>query len=305
MNFNLITILGPTAVGKTKLAVKLAYYFNGEIISADSRQVYVGMDIGTGKDLADYVIDDFKIPYHLVDVISPKEEFDLYKFIKLFYEAYNVIKKNKRTPFLVGGTGLYLHSILTNYNLTDVDFNSIRAKELSKLDNDSLRKILLQSNKDLHNTTDLIEKERIIRAILIEEDETKNSNHTKTIYPFVLGVYLDRNEIKKRITARLKERLKNGMIEEVEELLKQGITHEKLEFFGLEYKYVSLFLQNKLNYNDMYQKLNSAIHNFAKKQMTWFRKIENEGLQIHWLKGTDFETAKDLIEQEYLGNVNE
>jgi len=301
MKYNLITILGPTAVGKTKLAVQLAYKFNGEIISADSRQVYIGMDIGTGKDLADYFIDDFQIPYHLIDIISPKEEFDLYKFTNHFHKAYNEIKRNKKIPFMVGGTGLYLNSILSNYNLTDVDFNSLRAKELSKLDNDSLRKILAKAKRELHNTTDTIEKERIIRAILIEEAKTQKTNPSNKTHSLVIGVYLDRDEIKERITVRLKERLKYGMIEEVEELLKQGVSHEKLGFFGLEYKYVSLFLQNKLNYNDMYQKLNSAIHNFAKRQMTWFRKIEKEGIKIHWLKGADFNQAKELIEREYLG----
>lgn len=302
MNFNLITILGPTAVGKTKLAATLAHKFNGEINSADSRQVYKGMDIGTGKDLDDYTVEGIQIPYHLIDIISPRDEFGLYKFTKHFNESLSIIKSRNKIPFLVGGTGLYLHSILTNYHLPGVNFDSPRYRELQKLSDDKLSKILLEVNPNLHNTTDLIEKERMIKAILIAENENQKNCAAESVNSLTIGVKLEREEIKKRITIRLKERLQNGMIEETKRLLDDGITHEKLQFFGLEYKYLSLYLQGKLNYNDMYQKLNSAIHNFAKRQMTWFRKMEREGIKIHWIKGNNFPEAEKIINDKYFAD---
>ncbi|MCZ7602528.1 MAG: tRNA (adenosine(37)-N6)-dimethylallyltransferase MiaA [Melioribacteraceae bacterium] len=300
MSYNLITILGPTAVGKTKLAAQLANEFNGEIISADSRQVYKGMDIGTGKDLDDYKIKGKTVLYHLIDVISPREEFDLYKFVNLFHQSYKDINSRNRIPFLVGGTGLYLHSILSNYQLIDVDFNSERAKELLALDESELREILLQKKSTFHNTTDLLDKERIVKAILISESTKENEIKNK-ISSLTIGIYLERSVIKNRITERLKSRLKNGMIEEVKELLHNGISHDKLQFFGLEYKYISLFIKGELSYNDMFQKLNSAIHNFAKRQMTWFRKMEREGIKIHWIEGADYDKANRIITNEFFG----
>ncbi|WKZ69414.1 MAG: tRNA (adenosine(37)-N6)-dimethylallyltransferase MiaA [Melioribacteraceae bacterium] len=300
MSYNLITILGPTAVGKTKLAAQLANEFNGEIISADSRQVYKGMDIGTGKDLDDYKIKGKTVLYHLIDVISPREEFDLYKFVNLFHQSYKDINSRNRIPFLVGGTGLYLHSILSNYQLIDVDFNSERAKELLALDESELREILLQKKSTFHNTTDLLDKERIVKAILISESTKENEIKNK-ISSLTIGIYLERSVIKNRITERLKSRLKNGMIEEVKELLHNGISHDKLQFFGLEYKYISLFIKGELSYNDMFQKLNSAIHNFAKKQMTWFRKMEREGIKMHWIEGPDYDKANRIITNEFFG----
>ena len=300
MRYNLITILGPTAVGKTKLSAQLANKFNGEIISADSRQVYKGMDIGTGKDIDDYTIDGSIVRFHLIDVISPSDEFDLYKFTKLFHSSFEVISLKEKMPFLVGGTGLYLHSILTNYNLAYVDFNSARAEELKVMKEEDLKKIIMALNPNHHNTTDLTDKERMIKAILVAESSTENKYNLTPINSLNIGVRLDREEKKLRITKRLKERLENGMIEEVERLVGEGITHDKLHFFGLEYKYVSLYLQNQLNYNDMYQKLNSAIHNFAKRQMTWFRKMEREGTRINWIEGPDFNEASKIIEKDFI-----
>lgn len=300
MSYNLITILGPTAVGKTKLAVELVNEFNGEIISADSRQVYKGMDIGTGKDLDDYIIKGKTVTYHLVDVISPQEEFDLYKFVNLFHLNFKSINSRNRIPFLVGGTGLYLHSILTNYQLAEVNFNSERAKELFELNESELRNILLQKKSTLHNTTDLIDKKRIVKSILTSESSIKKENE-HYINSLNMGIKLDREEIKKRITNRLKLRLNSGMIEEVEKLLNDGISHDKLQFFGLEYKYVSLYIKGELNFNDMFQKLNSAINNFAKRQMTWFRKMEREGIKINWINGADYDQAKTIIDKEYIG----
>lgn len=303
MNYNIITILGPTAVGKTVLAAKLARKFNGEIISADSRQVYKGMDIGTGKDLDDYIVENYEVPYHLIDVISPEEEFDLYKFTQHFITAFEDITNRNKIPFLVGGTGLYLHSILSGYNLAAVDFKSKRAEELSKLNKQELTNILLSNKTDLHNTTDLTDKKRIIKAILIAEHSSEKGNINPGVNSLTIGVKLEREEIKKRITKRLKERLQNGMIEEAEKLIDSGITHDKLQFFGLEYKYLSLYLQGKLNYNDMYQKLNSAIHNFAKRQMTWFRKMENEGIIINWINGNNYAEAEAIIKEKYFGRA--
>ncbi len=299
MQNNLITILGPTAVGKTFLGASLANYFGGEIISADSRQVYRGMDIGTGKDLDDYIIDGKTVPYHLIDVIEPDDEFNLFLFNKQFYQAYNEITSRKKIPFLVGGTGLYLHSILKGYNLNKVEFDDKRFSELNNLTIEQLTSILKKLNPPLHNTTDMLIKDRIIRAIIIAESGNNNEVEKKKISSLIIGVKLEREEIKKRITARLKHRLENGMIEEVKRLIDEGISFERLDLFGLEYKFLGKYLKGELNYNDMFQKLNSVIHSFAKRQMTWFRKIEREGIKINWIDGPDFEAAKQIISQNY------
>ena len=300
MSYNLITILGPTATGKTKLATKLAVEFNGEIISADSRQVYRHMNIGTGKDLEDYSVGGKTIPYHLIDVIEPTEEFDLYKFNQLFYQSFDEIKMRNKIPFLVGGTGLYISSILKGYKLNKADFSKNNLTSFEKYSIEDLRNILLKLNPGLHNTTDLFDRERIIKAIIVSSASDESSSEQILINSLVIGIKLPRAEIKKRITIRLKYRLDNGMISEVESLLKSGITHEKLNFLGLEYKFISLYLKKELSYNDMFQKLNSAIHSFAKRQMTWFRKMEKEGIKINWLEGPDFEQAKKIINESYL-----
>ncbi|MGK9368329.1 tRNA (adenosine(37)-N6)-dimethylallyltransferase MiaA [Melioribacter sp. Ez-97] len=295
MKYNLITILGPTAAGKTRLAALLAHRFNGEIISADSRQVYRGLNIGTGKDLDDYIVNGKQINYHLIDVVEPTEEFNLYSFNQMFYRAYDEILRNNKIPFLVGGTPLFIHSILKGYKLGKADFS--KYDELNQLTDDELKKILLQISPKLHNTTDLSDRDRMIKAIIVKSAEEEPAK--VKINSLVIGIKYDRNEIKKRITERLKKRLKEGMIEEAEELIKSGLTYEKLEFFGLEYKYLSLYLKGELNYNDMFQKLNSAIHNFAKRQMTWYRKMEREGIEIFWLEGADLEKANRIIKDYY------
>lgn len=301
MNYNLISVLGPTAVGKTKFSVKLANHFNGEIISADSRQVYKKMDLGTGKDLNDYLINGMKIKYHLIDIIEPAQEFNLFLFKKKFYEAYSEIIQRKKIPFLVGGTGLYLSAVIQNYHLADANFNSEKYNEYSSLSHSELKKILLRLNPVLHNTTDLLDKERTIRAIIIEESKqsVKSNLPEIKINSFNIGIKMDRAELKNQITERLKQRFKNGMIEEVKNLISMGITFEKLSFFGLEYKYIGLYLMNKLSYNDMFQKLNSAIHSFAKRQMTWFRKMEKEGVKINWLENHQHDEAVKLINENY------
>ncbi len=297
----LIVVLGPTAVGKTKFAVQLANKFNGEIISADSRQVYKLMDIGTGKDLNEYTINGKQIPYHLINIISPNKEYDLYSFQKDFNAIFANILRRGKIPFLVGGTGLYIHSILKNYQLVDVNFNSARGKELSTLETSKLLDILKSLENKLHNTTDILDRERIIKAILIAENKSDRATPKINFNPLVIGVGADRNIIKDRITIRLKQRLKNGMIEEVENLLASGISFEKLNYFGLEYRFIGEYLQKKLSYNDMYQKLNSAIHKFSKRQMTWFRKMEKEDVNINWFEFKEHEKAELLI-NNFLSN---
>lgn len=298
MKYNLITILGPTAVGKTRLASLLAKEFNGEIISADSRQVYRRMNLGTGKDYDDYIVNGFTVPYYLIDIAEPSEEFNLYLFQEKFFESFQLIKEKDKNPFLAGGTGLYLNAIINNYDLVKVETNQERIEELNRLTEEDLRNILLNLSPRLHNKTDLEIKERIIRAILIAE--SKGSGIKKeNIFSLNIGVRYPREVIKERITERLKQRLKTGMIEEVEGLLKEGLTFEKLSFFGLEYKFIGLYLKKEITYNDMFQKLNSAIHAFAKRQMTWYRKMEKEGTVIHWLDGNNFEEAKEIIKSQY------
>jgi tRNA dimethylallyltransferase len=300
MKFDLVTILGPTALGKTRLAVELAYHFKGEIISADSRQVYKYMDIGTGKDLSEYVFDGDKIPYHLIDIIDPSEEFNLYLFRDYFDKCMKSLKDKGKMPILTGGTGLYIDSVLKGYGMVDAEMKGKRYYELRDREIEDLRAYLLEINKELHNSTDLLIKERIISAIIITEEKKAKpeSDHLK-YRSLTIGIKADRELLKKRITERLKTRLEEGMIEEVESLLKCGISHERLRLFGLEYKFISLYLKGELNYNDMYQKLNSAIHNFSKRQMTWFRKMEREGVRIRWIEPGDVRKAKQIIEENY------
>lgn len=298
MKFNLVTILGTTAAGKTKLAVQLADYFNGEIISADSRQVYRGMDVGTGKDLSEYNFRGKQIPYHLIDIIEPSDEFDLYKFKQFFLVAFEKISAKNRLPFLVGGTGMYLSSVLQNYNLKKADFEKTRL-EYSLLNDEQLRDILKKLNPSLHNTTDLNDRNRILKAIAVSkarQDEIKGAE----INSYNIGIKFSREEIRTRITSRLKKRLDNeGMIDEVKLLLNSGVSYDKMIFFGLEYKFIAQYLKGELSRNDMFQKLNSAIHSFAKRQMTWFRKMEKEGVVINWIDGSDFNKAKELIEKNF------
>lgn len=293
---NLVVILGPTAVGKTRFAAELSAVFDGEIISADSRQVYKKMNIGTGKDYDDYIVNNKKVNYHLIDIVNPNEEFNLFRFVKSFITVYNQIISRKKTPFLAGGTGLNIDAILKEYALTETDFNTKEIEKLNQMENDELKDFLLKLKPKQHNITDLSNRQRIINSIMIEQSEDEIISTKKLhLNPIIIGINPGRDEIKKRITKRLKERLKKGMIEEVEKLFDEGITYDKLEFFGLEYKFIALYLQQKLNYNDMFQKLNSAIAQFAKRQMTWYRKMEREGAMINWFKFGDVELAKKLL----------
>lgn len=287
--FPLITVLGPTAVGKTTFAAHLALALDAEIISADSRQVFRGMDIGTGKDIGDYKIDKHIIQSHLIDIADPGTEYNVFQFQQDFQIARDAIIAKGKTPLMCGGTGLYLESVLLGYNLVDVPVNESLRHELAVLSNEELINKLTM-NRPLHNTTDILDRERLIRAIEIElfkqqeneEQAVNDFSHTP-----VFGIRFDRKIVRERITARLTQRLNEGMIEEIQHLLEKGISKERLMFYGLEYKYVTLYLSGELSYDEMFRLLNTAIHQFAKRQMTWYRRMENKGIQIFWLEGED------------------
>ncbi len=295
MNRNkLIVILGPTAVGKTKLAVKLAFNFGGEIISADSRQVYRRMNIGTGKDYEDYFVNSKRIQCHLIDLVEPSEEFNLFRFVNDFIAAYNKITNDDKLPFLVGGTGLYIDAVLKRYRLSPVDFSK-EFDDLSSRPIEELRKILLKLNPAPHNVTDLQIKERLVKAIIVARNKNGKPLEFPAFSQLVIGVNIERGELKEKIRQRLEKRLQDGMIEEVRSLLDEGISYGRLFAFGLEYKFLALYLKGELSFDEMFEKLNRAIYKFAKRQMTWYRKLEREGTDIHWLKPNDFDYAAELI----------
>lgn len=287
-SFELITILGPTACGKTKLAAGLAFHLNGEIISADSRQVYRGMNIGTGKDYEDYIVKGQKIPFHLIDIAEPGTEFNVYRYQQEFINVYKDIRLRNKTGIFCGGTGLYLESVLRGYKLIEVpeDLNlreELKNKSLEELVN------ILSSLRKLHNNTDSTDINRTIRAIEIETYLLKNRdqvNDFPEIRSLIFGINPDREIVRKRITDRLESRLKNGMIEEVQRLIESGITPGQLKFYGLEYKFLTMYVSGEIKYEEMFRLLNTAIHQFAKRQMTWFRKMEKKGFIIHWLDGS-------------------
>lgn len=285
---NLMVILGPTASGKTRLAVAAAEVLGGEIISADSRQVFRRMDIGTGKDLADYG----NIPYHLIDLLEPGDEFSVFAFQQHFIAAFSQITSRGRLPILAGGTGLYLDAVLRGYEFSEVPENQTLRSELALLSMDELKARLVELNPQLHNSTDLLERERLLRAIEIASADSFSRVSLPDLHSVIFGIRMARDVVRQRITARLRERLQNGMIEEVGALLAEGVPPERLDAYGLEYRYINLHLSGRLNRNDMYQKLNSAIHDFAKRQENWFRKMEKHGLEIIWLDG-----SKEMLPQ--------
>jgi tRNA dimethylallyltransferase len=297
----IIFIVGQTATGKSAYAIKLAKKIGGEIISADSRQVYIGMDIGTGKDYNDYIINNTKINCHLIDIIHPNQEFNLFMFQELFAKSFSDITSRDKLPFLVGGTGLYISSIIQNYDLRKADFNSDRIAELELKNLDELQSLLIKMIPKIHNTHDLSSKERMIKAIMVAEANQRLKDFPK-INSLVLGVKMNRDEIKRRITERLRKRLDEGMIDEVKRLIESGVTFERLASFGLEYKFLSMHLKGELSYDEMFQKLNIAILKFSKRQMTWFRKMEREGVKINWLNGADFDAACILIDESLSTN---
>lgn len=281
----LITILGPTASGKTTFAAHLAATLNAEIISADSRQVYRGMDIGTGKDLADYFVNGTQIKHHLIDIRDAGDKYTLFNYHHDFHRVYNDILSRGKTPILCGGTGLYIESVLKGYHLPDVPPNP----ELRKsLENKSLEELttILSSYKKLHNITDTDTKKRAIRAIEIADFQSKLPSAEIDFAPVesvIIGLSIDRETRREKITSRLKSRLAEGMVEEVEKLIQNGVSPEDLMYYGLEYKFVTLHVLGKLSIEDMFTQLETAIHRFAKRQMTWFRGMERRGFTIHWI----------------------
>lgn len=286
----MITILGPTASGKTTLAAHLAAKTGAEIISADSRQVYRGMDIGTGKDLADYVVDGKKIPYHLIDICEPGTKYNLFRYQEDFLNAYEGIRNRGVKPILCGGTGLYIEAVLKGYSLSPIPQNAELRERLAGKSLEELTAMLVELKKKtgstMHNRSDVDTAQRAIRAIEIEEHNLNNPMPERECPPIdslIIGVDIDRDERRRKITNRLKARLEDGMVEEIQGLLRRGIPAEDLIYYGLEYKFVTEYVTGKLTYDEMFRQLEIAIHQFAKRQMTWFRGMERRGFHIHWL----------------------
>ncbi len=281
----LITIIGPTASGKTSLAAALAARLDTEIISGDSRQVYRGMDIGTGKDLADYVVEGQQIPYHLIDIRDAGEKYNVFEYQHDFHRVFAEIRAKGKLPILCGGTGMYIEAVLKGYKLLDVPQNpelreSLKGKSLAELEQ------LLASYKKLHNKTDVDSAQRAIRAIEIEEyyrTESPEQNEYAPIRSLIIGVNIDRELRRERISRRLRARLDEGMVDEVRRILASGVKPEDLIYYGLEYKYLTLYVTGVLSYVEMVSQLEIAIHQFAKRQMTWFRGMERRGFTIHWI----------------------
>ena len=285
--FNLLSIVGPTASGKTALAVQLAAAFRGEVISADSRQVYRGMDIGTGKDLQEYLVNGEIIPLDLIYIVDAGEKYNVFEYQSDFVKAWEDCRQRGVLPVLCGGSGLYVEAVLKGYQLLAVPVNEELRASLNGLSLADLAS-RLSAYKKLHNTTEIDTPKRAIRAIEIEEYYLTHPKEEKVlpeIRSLIVGVDVSREVRRERITARLHERLQHGMVEEVQNLLDSGIAPEDLIYYGLEYKYLTLYLIGRLKYEDMVGQLNVAIHQFAKRQMTWFRKMEREGFEIRWLKG--------------------
>lgn len=297
-NYELITIIGPTASGKTAFAAALAARLDTEIISGDSRQVYRSMDIGTGKDLADYVVDGKQIPYHLIDICNPGDKYNVFEYQHDFHKAFEEIRKKGKLPILCGGTGMYIESVLRGFKLLDVPQNpalreSLKGKSLVELE------LILASYKVLHNKTDVDSAQRAIRAIEIEEfykTEAPDKREYAPINSLIIGVDIDRELRREKISRRLRARLDEGMVDEVRAILSTGVKPEDLIYYGLEYKFLTLYIIGQLTYDEMVSQLEIAIHQFAKRQMTWFRGMERRGLHIHWLDAT-------LPTEEKINNV--
>ena len=288
MKYDLITIIGPTASGKTPLAAALANKLDTEIISGDSRQVYRRMDLGTGKDLVDYTVNGHEVPYHLIDIVEPGYKYNVFEYQRDFLKAYEEITAKGKLPVLCGGTGMYVESVLKGYRLLPVPENpelraSLEGKSLEELTH------ILEGYKKLHNSTDVDTAKRAIRAIEIEEyykQQPPEYREFPSLHSLIVGVNIDRELRREKITRRLKQRLEEGMVEEVRGLLAEGIHPDNLIYYGLEYKFLTQYVIGELTYEEMFLQLETAIHQFAKRQMTWFRGMERRGSTIHWLDAT-------------------
>lgn len=288
MKNNCIVILGPTASGKTNLACELAYHLNGEVISADSRQVYKYLNIGTGKDLDEYIINGKKINHNLIDICEPNEQFYLHDFLRELKLAFDKITSANKLPIICGGTGLYLDALHKDFSFTQIKENESLRNELEHLSKEDLQEKFKKYNYKELNNVDVNSKKRLIRAIEIAEhlknSPTKLISNELSYHPYYVGIKVDVEKRREQIYKRLIARLNTGLIEEVETLLKSGITHERLQFFGLEYKFISYYLQQKSTKEELILQLSNVINQFAKRQMTWFRKMEKEGIKIDWVK---------------------
>ena len=308
-----IVIIGPTGVGKTKLSVELAKRLNGEIINGDSVQIYKGLDIGSGKDLCEYCVDGKNIPYHLIDITDLSMEYNVFHYQQDFYKVFTDLLNRNVLPVIVGGTGMYLDAVVRNYDFVLVPENVELRKELEEKSLEELDEMLLSLKPDLHNKSDLLERDRVIRAIEIatcmnssEADVIRSKMIPRPdIRPLIIGTTFDRNLVRQNIEIRLKERLDNGLVEEVEGLHNSGFSWERLEKLGLEYRFCSLFLQSKIKSKDeLFEKLNIAIRQFAKRQETWFRGMEAKGVEINWLpavqdKNMRISAALSLVEKYF------
>ncbi len=288
----MITILGPTASGKTAIAARLAHDIGAEILSADSRQVYRGMDIGTGKDLDDYTVDGQPVPYHLIDIADAGTKYNLFQYQQDFRTAYDDIVARGVTPILCGGTGLYIEAVVKGYALSPVPQNPglrqrLEGRSLAEL-TAMLQELKRRTGSVMHNTTDVDSCQRAIRAIEIETYNLEHATELRqmpAIDSTIIGVSVDRDVRRRKISDRLDRRLKGGMVDEIRGLLRQGVKPEDLTYYGLEYKYVTEYVVGHLSYDEMHRQLEIAIHQFAKRQMTWFRGMERRGLTIHWVDG--------------------
>ena len=303
-NYDLIAILGPTASGKTPFAAALAAELHTEIISADSRQIYRGMDLGTGKDLADYTVNGHPVPYHLIDIADPGYKYNVFEYQRDFLRAYETIKQKGCLPVVCGGTGMYLESVLKGYRLLPVPENpELRAKLADK----SLAELteMLKQYKTLHNSTDVDTAKRAVRAIEIEEYYATQPIEERAfpqLNSLIIGVDIDREWRREKISRRLKQRLDDGMVDEVKRLLAEGIAPEDLIYYGLEYKYLTLYAIGKMSYDEMFTGLETAIHQFAKRQMTWFRGMERRGFTIHWISASlPTEEKIDFVKRKLAG----
>ena len=286
--YNLVTVLGPTACGKTTLAVALADHLHTAVISADSRQVYRSMDLGTGKDLAEYMVDGHEVPYHLIDIVDAGYKYNVFEFQRDFLKVYDDLHAQGQLPVMCGGTGMYLESVLRGYRLVEVPENKALREALEGKSLDELTE-MLRGYKQLHNTTDVDTCKRAIRAIEIEEyyrNNEVNMREFPEIRSLNIGLDVSRELRRERITRRLHERLEQGMVDEVRGILASGVAPEDLIYYGLEYKYLTMYVIGQLTYDEMVSQLEIAIHQFAKRQMTYFRGMERRGVPIHWIDAT-------------------